>query len=88
MNASGHAHHKEIYSMFQREIWAKSETPPPLRNRAGIKTHGGAYESARDDVGLRLAVNRDRVDMEDPGDLASSKSPAVGAEDLRDHCCT
>ena len=59
---------------------------PPPRDYAGIKADGGAYEPARDDVRLRLAVNRDRVEMENPGDLTSSKGPMVGAEDLRDQC--
>ena len=57
---------------------------PPLRDYARIKTDGAAYEPARDDVRLRLAVNRDRVEMENPGDLASRKGPVVGAEDLGD----
>jgi hypothetical protein len=31
---------------------------PPLRDYGGIKADGGADEPARDDVRLRLAVNR------------------------------
>lgn len=52
---------------------------PPTRDYAWIKTDGGADEPARDDVGLRLTVNRDRVEMENPGDLARSEGPVVGA---------
>ena len=59
---------------------------PPLRDYAGIETDSAANESARDDMRLRLAVNRDRMEMENPGDLASSKGPVVGAEDLGDQC--
>jgi hypothetical protein len=59
---------------------------PPLRDYAGIRADGGAYEPARDDMRLRLAVNRDRVEMENAGDLASGEGPVVGAEDLGDPC--
>ena len=59
---------------------------PPLRDYAGIETDSAADEPARDDMRLRLAVNRDRVEMENPGDLASSKGPVIGAEDLGDQC--
>jgi hypothetical protein len=55
---------------------------PPLRDYAGIKTNGGADEPARDDVRLRLAVNRDWMEMENLGDLASGEGPVIGAEDL------
>lgn len=59
---------------------------PPLGDGARIKAHCGAYEPARDDVRLCLAVNRDRVQMENLGYLASSEGPMVGAEDLGDRC--
>ena len=52
---------------------------PPLRDYAGIKTDGGTNEPAWDYMRLRLAVNRDGMEMENPGDLASSKSPVVRA---------
>jgi hypothetical protein len=57
---------------------------PPLRDHSWIKTHGAADEPTRDHVRLRLAVNRDWMEMENPGDLASSECPMIGAEDLRD----
>src|SRR6267143_2448105 len=57
---------------------------PPLRDHSRIKTDGAADEPTRDHVRLRLAVNRDRMEMENPGDLASSECPMIGAEDLRD----
>jgi hypothetical protein len=59
---------------------------PPLRDYAGVETDGAADEPARDDVRLRLAVNRDRMEMKNPGDLTSSEGPVIGAEDLGDHC--
>ena len=57
---------------------------PPLRDYAGIKADGGADETARDDVRLRLPVNRDRMEMENLCDFASSEGPMIGAKDLRD----
>jgi hypothetical protein len=57
---------------------------PPLRDYTGIETDGAADKPARDDVRLRLAVNRDRMEMKNPSDLASSKRPVIGAEDLGD----
>jgi hypothetical protein len=59
---------------------------PPLRDYAGIETDGAADEPARDNMRLRLAVNGDRMEMENPGDLASSKSPVVRTEDLGNQC--
>jgi hypothetical protein len=59
---------------------------PPLRDYAGIETDGAADEPARDDMRLRLAVNRDRMEMENPSDFASSKGPVVRTEDLGDQC--
>ena len=59
---------------------------PPLRDYAGIKADCGAYERARDDVRLRFAVNRDRVEMENPGDLTSCEGTVIGTEDLGDQC--
>jgi hypothetical protein len=57
-----------------------------MRDYAGIETDGAPDEPARDDMRLRLTVNRDRVEMENPGDLTSSEGPVIRAEDLGDHC--
>ena len=59
---------------------------PPLRDYAGVETDGAADEPARDDVRLRFAVNRDRMEMKNPSDLTSSERPVIGAENLGDHC--
>jgi hypothetical protein len=59
---------------------------PPLRDYAGIKTDCSANEPARDNVRFCLAVNRDRVEMENFGDFSSSKGPVIGAENLGDRC--
>jgi hypothetical protein len=55
-----------------------------LQYARGLRQEVGAYEPAWDDMRLRLAVNRHRVEMENTGDLASRKGPVVGAEDLGD----
>ena len=59
---------------------------PPLRDYAGIETDGAADEPARNDMRLCLAVNRDRVEMENPGDLTSCEGTVIGTEDLGDQC--
>lgn len=59
---------------------------PPLGNCARIKTDRSADEPARDDVRLCLPVNRDRVQMENLGDLASSEGSVIGTQDLGDQC--
>ena len=52
---------------------------PPLRDHSRIKTDGAADEPTRDYVHLRLAVNRDWMEMENSGDLVSSECPMIGA---------
>lgn len=48
---------------------------PPQRDYFGIKADGGADEPVWDHGHLRVAVNRDRMEMENSGDLASSEGP-------------
>jgi len=52
---------------------------PPLRDHSGIKTDSAADDPTRDHMRLRLAVNRDWMEMENSGDLASSECPMIGA---------
>ena len=59
---------------------------PPLCDYAGVETDGAADEPARDDVRLRLAVNRDRMEMKNPGNLTSSEGSMIGEENLGDQC--
>lgn len=48
---------------------------PPQRDYSASKADGGADEPVWDHAHLRLAVNRDRMEMENSGDLASSEGP-------------